>query len=326
MNFMKIDPPLPEGLITELTEFWETIFETSYEGFRGIFAGNESADNDDIVYLMRQKEELAGTCHLTICKAEPLLGGLGEVATQPEFRHQGIAELLCESARNDFRRQNGEALFLGTGNPAAARVYYRLGWRKLAGANVMALIVSGDSPEAFLADYFREADGQVTITPGTAALRIPMIPLIVCPHNWQVLDANVGMFSTRYAVQSSCMGLYPRYEALVRERNGTWFGAQTDRGRLGGLATARLNGLGACHVDGFTLQRCLDAWADLMQAAMGWGANRGATEWQATVSVEDKDKQSLFESLGFSAAGSGEAFTLQERQVPSVQLERAVGV
>ena len=322
MDFTRISVPLPEELISELTAFWEEIFENSYEDFKPIFAGDETEDNKDILYLMRQGEELAGTSHLTVGKAGPRLGGLGEVATPPAFRRQGIAAQLCEAALDDFRGQGGEVFFLGTGNPSAARIYYRLGWRKLAGANVMALIVSGKSPEAFLVDYFREADGQITIVPGTAAQRIPMIPLIVCPHDWQVLDANAGIFSTRYALQSSCMGLYPKYDALLQQQNGAWFGAGTDSGHLIGLATAHLDGSGVCHVDGFTHQRCLDVWGDLIQAAMDWGADRGATEWCGTLSAEDEDKRSLFESLGFEATGEGGAFTLGERQVPSVLLKR----
>ena len=322
MDFTRMNVPLPEGLIPELTAFWEEIFETSYEDFKPIFAGDETGDNEDILYLMRQGEVLAGTSHLTVGKAEPRLGGLGEVATPPAFRRQGIAAQLCESALDDFREQGGEAFFLGTGNPSAARIYYRLGWRKLAGANVMALIVSGKSPEAFLVDYFREAEGQISIIPGTAALRIPMIPLIVCPHDWQVLDANAGILSTRYALQLSCMGLYPKYDALIQQQTGAWFGAQTNSGHLIGLATAHLDRSGVCHVDGFTHQCCLDVWGDLIQAAMDWGADRGATEWCGTLSVEDEDKQALFKSLGFNAAGEGEAFTLGERQVPSALLKR----
>ena len=324
MDFTRINVPLPEGLIQELTVFWEEIFENSYEDFKPIFAGNEIEDNEDILYLMRQGEDVAGTSHLTVGKAAPRLGGLGEVATPPAFRRQGIAAQLCEATLDDFRRQGGEAFFLGTGNPAAARIYYRLGWRKLAGANVMALIVSGKSPEAFLVDYFREAEGQISIVPGTSAQRIPMIPLIVCPHDWQVLDANAGIFSTRYAVQSSCMGLYPKYDVLIQQQSGAWFGAGADSGHLIGLATARLDESGVCHVDGFTHQRCLDAWGDLMQVAMDWGADRGATEWCGTLSVEDEDKRSLFEALGFDMAGAGEAFGLGERHVPSVLLKRSV--
>ena len=323
MDFTRINAPLQEGLIQELTVFWEEIFENSYEDFKPIFAGDEIEDNEDILYLMREDEDLAGTSHLTVGKAAPRLGGLGEVATPPTFRRQGIAAQLCEAARDDFRGQGGEAFFLGTGNPAAARIYYRLGWRKLAGANVMALIISGNSPEAFLVDYFREAEGQITIVPGTSAQRIPMIPLIICPHDWQVLDGNAGIFSTRYALQSSCMGLYPKYDALIQQQNGAWFGAQTGSGHLIGLATARLDESGVCHVDGFTHQRYLGAWGDLIQAAMDWGADRGATEWGGTLSVEDEDKQAPFKSLGFEVAGEGETFTLGERQVASTLLRRS---
>ena len=323
MDFTRINAPLPEGLIPELTAFWEEIFENSYEDFKPIFAGDEIEDNEDILYLMRQGEDLAGTSHLTVGKAVPRLGGLGEVATPSAFRRQGIAAQLCEAARDDFRKQGGEAFFLGTGNPAAARIYYRLGWRKLAGANVMVLIESGNSPEAFLVDYFREAEGQITIVPGTSAQRIPMIPLIVCPHDWQVLDTNASIFSTRYVIQSSCMGLYPKYDAVIQQQSGTWFGAQTDSGHLIGLATARLDESGVCYVDGFTHQRYLDAWEDLIQAAINWGADRGVIEWGGTLSVEDEDKRSLFESLGFEVVGEGEVFTLGEREVPSVLLKRS---
>ena len=61
--------------------------------------------------------------------------------------------------------------FLGTVNPAAARVYHRLGWRKLAGAEVMANILSGESPEAFLVEYFQKgaSDGCGGVSCGSSA-------------------------------------------------------------------------------------------------------------------------------------------------------------
>ena len=61
MDFTRMNVPLPEGLIPELTAFWEEIFETAYEDFKPIFAGDETEDNKDILYLMRQGEDLAGT-------------------------------------------------------------------------------------------------------------------------------------------------------------------------------------------------------------------------------------------------------------------------
>ena len=50
---------------------------------------------------------------------------LGEVATDPKQRRSGISTRLCACALEEFRGNGGEAIFLGTGNPDAARVYYR---------------------------------------------------------------------------------------------------------------------------------------------------------------------------------------------------------
>ena len=78
------------------------------------------------------------------------------MATSPDARRSGIATQLSRQARDDFGERGGQALFLGTGNPDAARIYFRLGWRKLAGANLMVNVMNGDSPEEFLVDYFRD--------------------------------------------------------------------------------------------------------------------------------------------------------------------------
>ena len=317
---MRIEVPLPNDLTQELTDFWEEIFGNSYESSLGIFEGKETEQNHDIFYFLREGEALGGTCHLTISRTNPELGGLGEVATNPKFRRKGIAYDLCGMAREEFGSKGGKALFLGTGNPEALRVYARLGWRKLAGANVMGLIVSEVSPETFLVDYFREG-GTARIGPGTVADRIPMIPLIVAPHDWQILDGNTGLISTRYATQGSCMGLYPRFEGIGLGGRGAWFVARSDRGKLVGLATARLDDSGSCRVDGFTHQVFMNAWDNLMGAAMDWGFGRDASSCWASVSIEDEDKRSRFESLGFQEVGSSDGFDLDSRPVGALKME-----
>ena len=321
MEIVALEPPLPADVIEELASFWEPIFKARYDDLRPVLAGGEVTDNRNLVYLIREGGELAGTSQLTTSRAVPALGGLGEVATAPAYRGRGIATRLCARARDDFRAQGGQALYLGTVNPAAARVYYRLGWRNLAGTTVMAGTTGEDSPEAFLVNYFRAPHDRPQIVPGTAAARIPMIPLIVMPHDWQVLDANVGLYSTRYAVQHSCMFLYPRFQALTQEGRGAWFGAQSASGALLGLATARLDGDGGCQVDGFVYRAAPDVWSELLRAAMRWGSAQGATVCWAAVSVEDEQKQVWCTALGFRAAGPAATFDLDGRSVESVRLE-----
>jgi GNAT superfamily N-acetyltransferase len=319
---MRVDAPISAGLAAELRALWNDIFAYSTEHPPDVppeaYLGSETEHNRLTVYLERRAGTLAGTCALTVPKRMPRLGGFGEVATRPELRGTGVATRLCGRAVEEFRAAGGQALFLGTTEPAVRRIYHRLGWRKLAGADVMANISSRDTPEAFLVDYFREP-GQATVVSATPAVRVPIIPLLHAPHDWQVLDANAGMYSTRYRVQYSCMGLYRRYLAAVSGGAGDWLCARTANGRVVGLATACRVG-SACQVDGFTHPYFAAVWPDLMAAAMQRAATWGSTECRAVVCVEDEDKRALFEGLGFREAGTDADLSLDGYAVSAVRM------
>lgn len=317
---MRDEIPVAAELADELLSFWHGIFGSNPDLTRGVLLGEEAAHNRNVLYMERSDDGPAGTCLLTVAEGAPTLGGFGEVATAPHLRRSGIASRLCGQAVEEFRAGGGRALFLGTGNGDAARVYHRLGWRKLAGASVMAMITDGDSPEAFLVDYF-QPQADVAVRPASPRDRIPMIPLLQVPHDWQVLDVNAGMRSTRYAVQSSCMGLYPRYEAVTTDGRGAWLSAETPDGRVVGMATARLEGAG-CRVDGFAHANHAGAWPTLMREAVSWGAARGAVRSEAVVCVEDEDKRHRFEALGFGEAGVADDVRVGDRAVAAVRLER----
>lgn len=306
---MKYATPLPEALIDELFPFWSAIFgEAAWDVERAVFLGAEEDTSRSTLYLQRVGAELAGTCFMMQSTTMPALAGFGEVATAPQFRGQGIAGDLCRQALTDFRGAGGEAFFLGTVNPAAARIYHRLGWRKLAGANLMVNLTSSASPEEFLVDYFRQP-GQVTVGLAGPDVRVPMIPLILTPHDSPVLDANVGLYSCRYQIQNSCMGLYPRYTRALANGLGAFFAARTTDGRVVGLATARLvEGERVYQIDGFVHHRFAAAWPDLIKAACDWARAQGATTLCTQIIAEDVAKQVVFQALGFIHIGVGEGF------------------
>lgn len=304
--------PLAEAFIDELIPFWTAIFGEGLPDIeRAVFLGSEVAYSQSTLYVQRAGAQVAGTCFIMHSKTMPALAGFGEVATAPPFRGRGIATDLCRQAVTDFRAAGGEASFLGTVNPDAARVYHRLGWRKLAGANVMVNLSASLSPEEFLVDYFRRP-GQVEVRLAGPEVRVPMIPLILTPHDSQVLDANVGLYSCRYHTQNSCMGLYPRYVRSLGNGQGACFAASTTDGRVVGLATARATnhdlGGPAFQIDGFIHQRFAAAGPALIEAACAWARTQGATVLQATIAAADGDKQALFQALGFVATGIGAAF------------------
>ena len=275
-------------------------------------------------------------------RAEPRFAGIGEVATRPDYRGRGIAGRLCQQALDDFTKNGGEMVFLGTENPNAARIYHRLGWRRIAGSTVYANVTTGDSPEEYLADYFR-SPSSVNIVTGDASLRVPMIPLLLTPHDWQVLDGNLPtpMISTRYAMQNSCMGLCRKYYYLVkpsvppspreggreraqRARRGMpvaqWFAAKTSDERLVGISTAWIDNDSICHVDGFIHVRFNHSFRDLMNAAIDWGNQRESDRIATRLSVEDEAKQALFAEIGFRAGGADGLFVVGDRQVDAISM------
>ena len=318
---MRLEIPIPEDLTDELLDFWFGIFGLNPDVTRGVFLGDEFEQNHNVLYMERRDGKVAGTCIMTTCRAIPSLACFGEVATDPAQRRSGIATDLCGQAVEGFRDSGGEAVFLGTGNGDAARVYYRHGWRFLAGGGAMANITSGDSPEEFLVSYFHET-GSTSVRVASAAERVPMIPLIHTPHDWQVLDSNASgnIFSKRYVPQTSCNGLFPRYEAVRNGGRGEWFAAYTDDGRVVGLATARLTDGGSCKVDGFAHKRHMGAWPDLMRAATKWATDRAGGA-HAVVCVEDEEKQAAFEALDFKLGAPAKPFVLGDREVGSVRMQ-----
>ena len=350
MTRHRYDTPINKDLARELFNFWEEIFGPEDPDIPiGVFLGEEADHNRHVVLLERDGDVLTGTCGIMKPRANREFAGIGEVATLPEFRGQGIANRLCRQALDEFAEQGGDVVFLGTENPAAARIYHRLGWRRIANSTVYANVTTDDSPEEYLADYFR-TPSTVNIAPGDASLRVPMIPLLLTPHDWQVLDGNLPtpMISTRYAEQNSCMGLYRKYQYLLspssqsegartraqRERRGKtaeWFAAKTDDGRLVGIATAFIDAENVCNVDGFIHKRFNDSYEPLIGAAIKWGEWQNSVQFAARLSVEDEERQAKFETLGFRPTPSplqgeikrgapDDAFTVGERVVPAVSL------
>ena len=319
---MRVEAPLEAKLVEELFEFWLPIFGLPNDLNPETLLGLETPKSLISAYIRRLSDKLAGTCLVIRSEAMPELGGFSEVATSPDARRTGIATALSQQARDDFKDRGGEALFLGTVNPEAARIYFRLGWRKLAGANVMVNVMRGGSPEAFLLDYFTDL-GTATVGAASPRDRVPMIPLLLSPHDWQVLDVNAGMLSTRHAVQDSCLGLYRRYSALATDGQGAWYCARTGLGQVVGLSSAKLDGDGGCRVDGFAHREHMDSWAELVRSATEWGAGENTSPIWTTVSIEDEGKLSLFESVGFTNTGPGEPFDLGGRQVGTLRLEMA---
>ena len=224
-----------------------------------------------------------------------------------------------------------EAIFLGTFDRIAFRLYRRLGFSKLPASLTFVQALNGLSAEEFLVDWFRDA-GPATVSPGDPGDQLPSYSLIVSPHDWQVLDANAGLMSTRYSLHHTFRGLYLKCANVGDDENGARFSATTSDGKVVGMSTASMDDDGSCAVDGFVHHRYRDSWDDLIRAAIGFGESRGANAIHARVSREDIERCQQFSALGFRDAGSAPDFVLDclqlNRQkeiepisVPAVKME-----
>ena len=320
MEIIEKQVPIESSLAESLIRFWESIFKISFAELRGVLTGEEVQENDDIFFLACEENRLVGTSHITMKRPDCRIAGLGEVAVDPAFRGRGIAGALCSHARDAFRNRGGEAIFLGTSAPNAARVYARLGWEFLPGTSVMLQTLGPASPQEFLASHFDEA-GPVLIAEATAADRLGVIPLLVAPHEWQVLDANLQMFSTRYAQQNSCMGLYPRYQAIRDGGRGNWYSARTRDGRVVGLSSVRVHGDGKSQIDAFAHSRHLGCMSSLIENAAQWATSKGAATLQAHVLEDDAAKLELFEQAGFRTVALADPLETSGQRLPALHLE-----
>lgn len=312
-------PPLPGSLITELADFWLKAFGEPYEDQAGI-RGQELEYNHDFFYVTRREGKVVGTARLIVPREIPTLGGLGEVATDPDSRRLGIGSAMSAKAGEDFKSMGGKAWFLGTINPNAMRVYSRLGWKRLAWSIAWAQIIGDESPEEFLIDYFRTETGESSVRPGSPLERVTMVPLFATPHDWQILDSNTEIFSTRYSMLRGALLLYPRFEKMCVDNKGTWFASYTNTGKLTGISTARLDKAGNCKIDAVAHSRFMSVWPELVQSAIEWASSKSAENCYAMLSQEDEEKQNCFEEIGFHIKGTGPDFQLGDRSVPAVKM------
>lgn len=198
--------------------------------------GAEVEENTDIVYEAWEDGVLAGTIHATIPKMQPAICGLSAMCTATSHRGKGVGKLLFAKILEEIDGLGVQTAFLGTGNPIAAKLYHDFGFAYMMGSGVMERYVIGNN--ARFRQNYTERPESYQIIPGSAAMRIPMIPLIVCGGRQRVLDINTSLYNCSMVSQLSCMSLYPRYEQLVKD-GGKFWGVVSNTGVLGAVLSAK---------------------------------------------------------------------------------------
>ncbi len=188
-DYERHEAPLGDGLIKPLTTLWEDAFGGSFHWIEDELK-REPGVTKNIIYLVRNKEKIVSTCRLGRRCFAPYVGILGEVLTLEEHRGHSLARNLCSMATDEFDQNHGHALFLATGNSAAAKLYSSMGWEHLPKMAAMLRVSDGKS-EDFFVNYFEQGkELSATICSGDSSYQHTIVPLILTRHDLNLLYWN----------------------------------------------------------------------------------------------------------------------------------------
>lgn len=267
--------------------------------------GKEAAVNKDIVWEAWENDQLVGTIHVTIPRSCPTICGLSAMATHPSVRGKGLGKILFAKIIEEFESQGVTTAFLGTSNPIAAKLYHSLGFSFLSGSHVMVRYSCGDTVD-FCREYFAPVREDCRILTDDSSIRIPLIPLALMGGNTKVLDVNTTLFHRDFLTQRSCMGLYPRYDALLKN-GGHFYAAVDDTGILGAMLSTMPTQAGT-RADFF----CCDGFEGILPKLLD-ACNEDV---YLQIAECDTQKQELAQKLGFSPCGKEEILQCGDVYLP----------
>ena len=254
--------------------------------------GQEVAVNADVVWEAWEEDQLLGTIHATIPKDFPTICGLSAMATHPSVRGKGLGRILFSRIIEEYESQGVTTAFLGTSNPIAAKLYHSLGFSFLSGSHVMVRYAKGDTVD-FVREHYIPVRESCRISKDDSAIRIPLIPLVLMGATTTVLDVNTGLFHRDFVTQRSCMGLYPRYDALL-SKGGHFYAALDETGLLGAMLSTMPTEAGI-RADFF----CCDGFVKLLPQLFA----QCDEDVYLQIAQCDTKKQEMAKALGFFPEG-----------------------
>lgn len=224
--------PLDEALGEKIIRFLHEAF--GYEDFSLSRAtkGEFEDTSSNYFFIGYINGKMVSSCWYIVSKRNPEVGGYGEVFTEPEHRSKGIALVMTNIAMSHFGEHGGQAMYLGTGNPIAYRVYERAGFSTYMGAVMRYL---KEQNENYDESYF-EYSGHPTLRQAVWGDLAGAVALCAHPHKWLITDYRLQRFSSRYVPQQKCIGLFhPLWAAM--EHDGGYLGImENPNGRIVGEA------------------------------------------------------------------------------------------
>lgn len=224
--------PITTKQITNLYYLW---INNGFENEKNIdidkklLSGAEFESNQIKLYVYENDNTVLSSAIIVTNNKNPSFAGLGEVCTSVNSRGKGLANSLCEKIVDDyFSSDQSKAIFLGTVNPIAEKIYKSLGWQTIYNSNVMFNSKNQDDFESFLITY-NKSKLPKNFSKGNSDFRLSIIPFALSLRSINQIDLNskVNLINK----SSSCLGLYNKYDSLYL-KNGNWFSVSDNENRI----------------------------------------------------------------------------------------------
>jgi GNAT superfamily N-acetyltransferase len=228
--------------------------------------------------------------------ADPRVGTMGEVYTDAHWRGRGLAPAVCAALLERFDAAGGQLMFLATGNPSAARIYARLGFRPYPRGLMRR---DASTAETFDGAWFARSAVTVRAVAWGDAPRL--VALYAAPNPWRSACWMQGLYSASVVTHDRCNSLVKH--TWQSTRAGAWLAMANDEGAIVGSGPMEPRGnekavLGA-DIDVF-VHPAFARDADVLLAAMLAEARARGWRWlRAELGEGEAAKRAVFEASGF---------------------------
>tara|TARA_Y100000768_G_scaffold387475_1_gene378920 strand:- start:10 stop:972 length:963 start_codon:yes stop_codon:yes gene_type:complete len=291
--------PITTKQITNLYDLWvNNGFENekNIDINKNLLSGSEVKSNQIKLYVYEKAATVLSSAIIIINNNNPSISGVGEVCTSVNSRGKGLANTLCEKMVDDYFLNNqSRAIFLGTINPVAEKIYKSLGWQMIKNTNVMFNSKNQDDFESFLLTYNKPNSTKI-ITKGNSDFRISIIPFVLSQRSKNQIDLNskVNLINKL----SSCLGLYNKYDSLYVKK-GNWFSVSDNENRLFSIVSYLEKEDKKFRIDGLFNYLYYDEAKKLVEFVINKLVNQKPNKISVEIYKKDTSKLQMFHELGF---------------------------
>tara|TARA_Y100001960_G_scaffold51087_1_gene52038 strand:+ start:17647 stop:18618 length:972 start_codon:yes stop_codon:yes gene_type:complete len=296
--------PITDKKIDKLYKLWlENGFEKEekIDFTKSLLRGSEKNINQINLYSIEKERQILSTVVLIFQIDNPSISGIGEVCTELNSRGNQFAYNLCMLARDEFFSIDGsQCNFLGTINPLAAKIYKKLGWKKIENSYVMYNSINYSNFDHFLEEKYIKSE-KLIISEGSSYFRLSLIPFILSNKNVLYSDMNIGISSE--TISAACLSLYEMYNSLLN-RKGRWFCMHNQSNQIYGVSTIITEINKTYKIDGFSNQNYKEDFYKLVDYTCNLALENDPMKIYIDVLNDDSYKKEIFSELGFIETNS----------------------